>query len=260
IAQAAGPWKYQASTSFKNDEGQRLDHWGVSGTVNVDLSDTLQLVSITAYRKLKTDFFVDIDGTTAEVGDVLVSTRQHQFSQELQLKLDADKLKGVLGLYYLNEHVTSHQEAYADSYLRYVSTPLNFLRTIDDEQDTKSYAAFGQLTYDFTDALSLTAGLRYTRETKEYFRTTTATTSSPVFPAIVIKNTFVFPDNLPAPFNADNDVTYEAWTPSATLSYKPSQNTMVYGSVSRGFKSGGFTGRVNGLGDVTQEINGQRVV
>ncbi|MES2301193.1 MAG: TonB-dependent receptor, partial [Pseudomonadota bacterium] len=160
---------------FTGDKGQRLDHWGVSGTINIDLSDTLQLSSITAYRKLKTDFFVDIDATSAELGDVFVGTRQHQLSQELQLKLDADKLKGVFGLYYLNEHVTSHQEAYADSYLRYVGTPLNFLRTIDDEQDTKSYAAFGQLTYDFTDALSLTAGLRYTRETKEYFRTTTAT-------------------------------------------------------------------------------------
>lgn len=257
---AVGEWDYKASTSFTGDKGQKLDHWGVSGTINVDLSDALQLVSITAYRKLKTDFFVDIDGTTAEVGDVFVGTRQHQFSQELQLKLEADKLKGVLGLYYLNEHVTSHQEAYADSYLRYVGTPLNFLRTIDDEQDTKSYAAFGQLTYDFTDALSLTGGLRYTRETKEYFRTTTATTSSPVFPAIVIRNTFTFPDNLPAPFNTDNSVTYEAWTPSATLSYKPSRNTMVYGSVSRGFKSGGFNGRVNGLGDVTQEIDGQRVI
>ena len=257
---AVGEWDYKASTSLTGDKGQKLDHWGVSGTINVDLSDALQLVSITAYRKLKTDFFVDIDGTTAEVGDVFVGTRQHQFSQELQLKLEADKLKGVLGLYYLNEHVTSHQEAYADSYLRYVGTPLNFLRTIDDEQDTKSYAAFGQLTYDFTDALSLTGGLRYTRETKEYFRTTTATTSSPVFPAIVIRNTFTFPDNLPAPFNADNSVTYEAWTPSATLSYKPSRNTMVYGSVSRGFKSGGFNGRVNGLGDVTQEIDGQRVI
>ncbi|MFY7836053.1 MAG: TonB-dependent receptor, partial [Novosphingobium sp.] len=129
IAPASGPWEYKASTSFQNDEGQKLDHWGVSGTVNVDLSDALQLVSITAYRKLKTDFFVDIDGTTAEVGDVFVGTRQHQFSQELQLKLDADKLKGVLGVYYLNEHVKSHQEAYADSYLRYVNTPLNFLRT-----------------------------------------------------------------------------------------------------------------------------------
>ena len=257
---AAGEWDYKASTSFNNNEGQRLDHWGVAGTINVDLSDALQLSSITAYRKLKTDFFVDIDGTTAEVGDVFVGTRQDQFSQELQLKLDADKLKGVLGLYYLNEHVTSHQEAYADSYLRYVGTPLNFLRTIDDEQDTKSYAAFGQLTYDFTDALSLTAGLRYTRETKEYFRTTTATTSSPVFPAIVIRSTFTFPNNLPAPFNTADSVTYEAWTPSATLAYKPSQNTMVYASASRGFKSGGFNGRVNGIGDVTQVVNGATVI
>lgn len=257
---ATDEWDYKASTSFTGDQGQRLDHWGVSGTINVDLSDALQLSSITAYRKLKTDFFVDIDGTTAEVGDVFVGTRQHQFSQELQLKLDADNLKGVLGLYYLNEHVTSHQEAYADSYLQYVGTPLNFLRTIDDEQDTKSYAAFGQLTYDFTDALSLTAGLRYTRETKEYFRTTTATTSSPVFPAIVIKNTFVFPNNLPAPFNTANSVTYEAWTPSATLSYKPSQSTLVYASASRGFKSGGFNGRVNGVGDVTQSVNGATVI
>lgn len=257
---AAGEWDYKASTSFTGDKGQRLDHWGVSGTINVDLSDTLQLSSITAYRKLKTDFFVDIDATSAELGDVFVGTRQHQLSQELQLKLDADKLKGVFGLYYLNEHVTSHQEAYADSYLRYVGTPLNFLRTIDDEQDTKSYAAFGQLTYDFTDALSLTAGLRYTRETKEYFRTTTATTSSPVFPAIVIKSTFTFPNNLPAPFNTADSVTYEAWTPSATLSYKPSQNTLVYGSASRGFKSGGFNGRVNGIGDVTQVVNGATVI
>ncbi|CAM4084586.1 TonB-dependent receptor [Novosphingobium lubricantis] len=259
IAPAAGPWTYQASTSFTNNEGQKLDHWGVSGTINVDLSDTLQLSSITAYRKLKTDFFVDIDATSAELGDVFVGTRQHQFSQELQLKLDADKLKGVLGLYYLNEHVTSHQEAYADSFLRYVGTPLNFLRTIDDEQDTKSYAAFGQLTYDFTEALSLTAGLRYTRETKEYFRTTTPTTSSAIFP-IVITSTFVFPNNLPAPFNAADSVTYEAWTPSATLSYKPSRNTMVYASASRGFKSGGFNGRVNGIGDVTQVVNGATVV
>ncbi|ABD27582.1 TonB-dependent receptor [Novosphingobium aromaticivorans DSM 12444] len=257
---ATGEWDYKASSSFAGDKGQKLDHWGVSGTINVDLSDTLQLVSISAYRKLKTDFFVDIDATTAEVGDVFVGTRQHQFSQELQLKLDADKLKGVLGVYYLNEHVTSHQEAYADSYLRYVGTPLNFLRTIDDEQDTKSYAAFGQLTYDFTDAVSLTGGLRYTRETKEYFRTTTATTSSPIFPALVIKGTFTFPTNLPAPYNTLDSVTYEAWTPSATLSYKPSRNTMLYGSVSRGFKSGGFNGRVNGLGDVTQVVDGTTVV
>ena len=251
-----GRYDYTASTSFKNGEGQRLDHWGLSGTINVDLTDSLQLTSITAYRKLKTNFFVDIDATAAEVGDVFVGTRQHQFSQELQLKLDTEKLKGVIGLYYLNEQVNSHQEAYADSYLQYVGTPLNFLRTIDDRQNTKSYAAFGQLTYNFTEKLALTAGLRYTHEKKKYFRTTTATTTSSVVPTIRIVSTFAFPTSLPAPYNTLDEVSYDAWTPTATLSYKPTTNTLVYASASRGFKSGGFNGRVNSLADVTLAVNG----
>ena len=253
-----GPYAYKASTSFANNEGQKLDHWGVSGTVNVDLSDSLQLSSITAYRRLLSKNYVDIDATQAELGDVFVNVRQHQFSQELQLKLTADKLKGVLGVYFLNEHINSHQEAYADSYLRYLTFPLGFLRTIDDEQDTKSYAAFGQLTYAFTDQLSLTAGLRYTHEKKDYFRTTTATTSSGGTPLLV--STFTFPNSLPAPNNVAKPVTFDAWTPMVSLSYKPTENTMVYASASRGFKSGGFNGRANSLADLTQSVGGSNVL
>jgi len=255
----ASAYNYQASTSFSHGEGQRLDHWGVSGTINIDLNDTLQFSSITAYRKLHSANYVDIDATKYEVGDVFVDVRQHQFSQEFQLKLNADKLKGVLGLYYLNEHMVSHQEAYADSYLTYVTTPLNFLRTIDDEQDTKSYAAFGQLSYDLTEQLSLTAGLRYTHEVKNYWRTTTGTTASTVF-NFSIPRTFVFPTNLPAPYNTLKDVSFDAWTPSVTLAFKPREGLMFYASASRGFKSGGFNGRANSLGDVTQEVGGVTTV
>ncbi len=254
-----GPYDYKASTSFTNGEGQKLDHWGVSGTINIELGDALTLTSITAYRKLRPDLYIDIDATTAQLGDVFVGIDQHQLSQELQLKLDAGPLKGVLGLYYLNEHVVSHQEAYANSYLRYVGTPLNFLRTVDDEQDTKSYAAFGQLTYDLTDQFAVTAGLRYTHEKKDYFRTTTATTFSPTF-NFTIASTYAFPTSLPAPFNALDGASYDAWTPSLTLSYKPTPDTLLYASGSRGFKSGGFNGRVNGVADVTQEVNGQSVI
>lgn len=262
IAPAAtyGAYDYKATPSFHNGEGQRLDHWGVSGTVNVELGGPFSLTSITAYRKLRPDLYIDIDATAAQVGDVFVGIDQHQFSQELQLKLDTDRLAGVFGLYYLNEKVTSHQEAYADDYLRYVGTPLDFIRYIDDDQNLDSYAAFGQLTYDLTDQLSLTAGLRYTRETKRYHRETTALLSSPLFPAIQIPSGFVFPDDLPAPYNAQNEVTFDAWTPMASLSYKPSENIMVYASASRGFKSGGFNGRVNGLADVTLEVDGQTEV
>jgi iron complex outermembrane receptor protein len=71
---------------------------------------------------------------------------------------------------------------------------------------------------------------------------------------------FIFPNSLPAPYNTLDHVDFSAWTPSATFSFKPTRNTTLYASASRGFKSGGFNGRVNGLGDVTQVINGATVV
>jgi iron complex outermembrane recepter protein len=257
-ARPYGAYNYRASTGFGPGQGQKLDHWGVSLTANLELNDAFSLTSITAYRKLRPDFFIDIDATERELGDVFVGVRQRQFSQELQLKYENDRLNGVFGLYYLTERVRSHQEAYADDLFQLTAAvPITFTRLIDDDQKTDSYAAFGQLTYELTDRLSVTGGLRYTREKKRYDRFTTTVSTVLGGPTAGLNGlTFRFPDNLPAPFNADNDVTYEAWTPSATLSFKPTPDTLLYASASRGFKSGGFNGRVNSLTDVTQIVSG----
>ncbi len=249
-----GAYNYRASTSLATGQGQRLDHWGVSFTANVELSDAFSFTSITAYRKLRPDYYIDFDATQLQVADAFVGVHQRQFSQEFQLKYDSGPLKGVFGLYYLNENVWSHQESYDNNYLRYFGAATNFTRYIDDNQSTKSYAAFGQLTYDLTDQLSLTGGLRYTKERKQYHRST----QTLLFGALSAP--FKFPDSLPAPYNTLDHVDFDAWTPSATLSFKPTRNTTLYASASRGFKSGGFNGRVNGLGDVTQVINGATVV
>ena len=252
-----GKYDYKASTSLTDGQGQKLDHWGTSLTMNYELNDAFTLSSITAYRDLETDFFIDIDATEAELGDVFVGTRQHQFSQELQLKYGSDRLNGVFGLYYLNEKVTSHQEAYADDLFELNPlTQFTFTRLIDDDQRTKSYAAFGQLTYDITDKLAFTGGLRYTKETKRYDRFTTTISNLPLLNGLV----FRFPDDLPAPFKGDNDVSFSAWTPSASLAYKPTRDTLFYASASKGFKSGGFNGRVNSLNDVTEIVNGVAVI
>ncbi len=250
-----GPYRYRASTSLAPGQGQRLDHWGVAGTVDLELSDAVTLTSITAYRDLRPDYHIDFDATELEVADAFVGVRQHQFSQELQLKYDSGALQGVAGLYYLNESVQSHQESYDDNYLQLQATPalrvpLPFTRFIDDRQNTKSYAAFGQLTYNLTGRFSVTGGLRYTKERKRYFRTTTTDLAG------TVSAPFVFPNNLPAPFNDLDHVDFDAWTPSATLSYKPTRDTLIYATAARGFKSGGFNGRVNGLGDVTQVVDG----
>ena len=143
------------------------------GTRRVDLTDALTLKSITAYRKLKTDDYIDIDATQYQVGDVFVGVNQNQFSQEFQLDYNrASGSRAVAGLYYLKEHITSHQEAYADDLLGPLFLNSGFLRTIDDDLTTKSYAAYANASYESCRRVRLSAGIRYTSETKDYFRTT----------------------------------------------------------------------------------------
>ena len=251
-AEPFGPYNFRAATSLTPAQGQRLDHWGIGFTAAIDITDTLQFVSITGYRKLDPSFFIDIDASQFLLGDVFVGVNQNQFSQELQLKYNGSKLKGVFGLYYLNEDVRSNQIAFGNDIFTFLGGPVTFTRLIDDAQNTKSYAAFGQLTYDFTDRVAFTAGLRYTREDRRYNRFTTTISSL----AGLNNLQFRFPDNLPAPLNADNVARFDAFTPSFTLSFKPNRDTLVYASANRGFKSGGFNGRANSVNDLTLVVNG----
>ena len=258
-----GRYDFTGATSFTGDEGQELEHWGVSLNATWDLTDALTLVSISAYRSLHPEFFIDIDATRAEVGDVFVGVEQQQVSQELQLRWDTDRLDGVFGLYYLEEDLDSTQIAFADDVFSIAGVlPVTFTRTVADDQNTRSYAAFGQMSWQATDRLSLTAGLRYTRERKRYFRTTTTLSNQAAF-----RGTFTFPDSLVGnPLLAGIDLTgvdretWDALTPQASISFKPDDDTLLWISAARGFKSGGFNGRANSVTDLLQTVDGQRVL
>jgi iron complex outermembrane receptor protein len=263
IANAAGPWNRTSATDFKNGEGQEMTSWGVSGTVNAELNDMFTLVSITAYRELKPQYYIDIDATTTQTGNVKVFVDQNQFSQELQLKLASDKFDGVFGLYYLNENLASDQVAYAnDVFSLFGTVPVTFQRTVHDSQDLKSYAAYGQVTWKATDTFSVTGGLRYTDENKTYYRTTTTTSS-----LAALNGTFTFPDSLytsPAmagfDLNGIDNQGWSAWTPMITASYTVAPGQMIYATASKGFKSGGFNGRANSATDLIQVVDGVRTL
>src|SRR5689334_13968515 len=114
LAQDPSDYDFKARTTPGLPNSTKLKHWGVAGTAAYDVTDALSLKSITAYRKLHTKDYIDIDATQAQVGDVLVDVHQHQLSQEFQLAYTSDRLTGVAGLYYLSERNASHQEAYAN--------------------------------------------------------------------------------------------------------------------------------------------------
>jgi iron complex outermembrane receptor protein len=159
----------------------------------------------------------------------------------------------VLGLYYLNEHVKSDQIAFGNDLYVIGGVPATATRFVDDDQKLDSYAAFGQLTWDVTPKLSLTGGLRYTHEKKQYNRSTYLASNSALL--VFLAPPFNFPDDLPAGYD-DDTVTFHSLTPSATIAYKPTDDTMIYASASKGFKSGGFNGRANSANDITFIENG----
>lgn len=231
IAAPSDEYDFEASTSFVNGEGQELEHSGVSLTVDWAVSDAVTLKSISSVRSLETDSFIDIDATEFQVGDVFVGVDQDQFSQEFQVLYDdGGAITAVAGLYYMEEDVESDQIAFADDLLQAGGIPLAFRRDINDELETTSYAVFGQLGYAFNEQWSLTTGLRYTLDEKDYFRATTTTFD-------------------PVPFAFEDDDDWDEVTPSIALDYQQNDRTLWYLSAAKGFKSGGFNGRANTVFD-----------
>ena len=171
-------YDYTGRTTPSLPNSTELRHWGTSANVAWDVTPELTLRSITAYRELNTDDFVDIDATQLEIGDVFVGVDQNQLSQEFQAAYTGDRLTVVAGLYYLREHITSHQEAYADDLIGPLLGNPTFLRTVDDDLVTKSYAAYANATFAVTPAFRISLGGRYTSEEKDYFRTTSTFSSS----------------------------------------------------------------------------------
>jgi len=219
-------WTTSTTVGLPNKEP--LEHAGASLAATWNLSDHLTLKSISAYRRLTYDDFIDIDATPLQLGDVEVNVHQNQTSQEFQLNYSADKLNVVSGVYYLRENVSSFQQAFANAFL----TPFTFLRTINDDLHTTSWAGYVNANYAVTDKLHVSAGIRYTDESKNYFRTTTT------FSSFAALNNVTFAPPFPK-------TTWTNWSPMATVDYQVSDNAMVYARVAEGFQSGGFNGRAN---------------
>lgn len=232
-----GEWDFTARSSFGPGQGQEMEHTGASLAMEWDLSPQWMFKSITAHRQLETHSFIDIDASEYELGDVLVAIDQDQTSQEFQLLYDnGSNLQATFGAYYMQENVPSYQEAYADDLFALAGAPIDFLRTIEDDLQTTSVAAFAHVNWEFVPTWVLAAGVRWTRDEKEYDRSTSTFWGAP-FEAL----------NETVAFSAKADWT--AVTPSVSLQKHFSDNVMGYVSANRGFKSGGFNGRANTVYD-----------
>jgi iron complex outermembrane receptor protein len=208
-------------------DDNRVETRGVSATAEIGLSDALTFKSITAWRDGSTDTLIDFDNTVLPTLDVPAFYDDRQFTQELQLLFEGERLQGVVGLYYLNGRASGAFDT--------VVGLLNTTTLTSGTVDTKSYAAFGDLSFDLTDKFKVSAGARYTRDEKTgtVFRRNYTGIRSPLF-----GNAAAVPGLLRTDYT--NERSFEKFTPRVSISYEPRQDLNFYASYGQGFKSGGF--------------------
>jgi iron complex outermembrane receptor protein len=248
-----------------------LDMWGSSINVSKDVSESLKLKSITAYRNEDADFGQDQDHSPYTYLETVNHNKHDAFSEELQLTGTSfgDRLEWVAGGFFMHENAKDEFDVILGGGLydalealpaailpldptancppgptdnpflcaggpgNPVNIALDLDLTIFDHVDIDSYAGYAQGTYKFTDKLSATFGGRYTSEHKR-------------FTTMLVRNASGFV-SVPEHSIAH---TWDAFTPRLGLEYQATPDVMAYVSASRGFKSGGFNGRAQSLAEI----------
>lgn len=197
---------------------------GVSLTGEFETSFGATLTSITAYRTAKSRRETDTDGGPLNIVFSASGSDQKQFSQEVRLAGGiGDGIKYLLGAYLFRQDTENNSLSTFGPDTRFGLIRGLTGNTFGDA-DTDSVAFFGSVDWTFVPTVTLTTGVRYTDEVKRLHYQQIG------FPVIGAPN-------LPLEFDkfSATDVS-----PTFTLRWQPSRSLMIYGTASKGFKSGGW--------------------
>jgi iron complex outermembrane receptor protein len=200
--------------------------------------DSIAIESITGYTKQNDGLNIENTGGANFLPNtpIFVSRRDqtaHQFSQELRA---VSTFKGwfnfVAGLYYMHSVFDlSRQRVVLNG------TPS---QDFGAGQTLDAYAAYAEGYADITSKLRLTVGGRYTVEKKDFhiqFNNPATGLPTAQCPDATLGNNPAF-DSC-----RDPSVTFRKFTPRVILDYHLTPDVMVYGSWSRGYRSGGWNSR-----------------
>jgi iron complex outermembrane receptor protein len=174
----------------------------------------------------------------------VVDEDAEQYSLEMRLASPVDSaVKWVAGLYWFTEQVRRDESFDSQfSLLRAAGGNVTF----DQDVDSDTYAAFGQLTWPVTDALGVTAGLRYSEDRKRAHQQAVNNVPGDPTPGIPL-----FPGQ---PYDVEAQDSWTATTGKLGVDYRLDADRLLYASASKGFKSGIFPSQnnvVNAVGEAT---------
>ena len=250
---------------------------GMSARLDWDFGN-VSLTSITAYNKFERVERNDWDGGQYNDSSNINTTDLSVFSQELQLSGSTESVDWLVGAYYSTDemeeyyHYFMSDSLYGGASLVFDIAPFKLNGTgileLDTkyQQETDSSAIFGHVEWQFTGALKLTVGGRYTKEQRDWsgctyvaddnslgsfnnvlFGTTLSAGSCGTIDDRPSSPTFIL--GLLGTPDANNGLAVFTDTIDTSrmmgkigLDYTPSDNVLYYASISQAFKSGGFNG------------------
>ncbi|MDP3489800.1 MAG: TonB-dependent receptor [Phenylobacterium sp.] len=212
----------------------RVESRGVSLLGEWSASDSLTFKSISAYRAGETAGEIDFDTLPAPFLDIPARYSDHQFTQELQLLYSGDRVQAVGGLFYLSATAAGAFDTVLSQAALTIATA--------GHVDTESWSAFADVSFDLTEALTLSVGGRYTQDEKTgvVYRQNFTGIRSPLF-----GNPLAVPGLVRSNFTSTD--SYEKFTPRVSVSYDFGSELTGYASYSQGFKSGGFDMRADAI-------------
>jgi iron complex outermembrane recepter protein len=236
-------------SALDRDSGARIENESLSLTINWDLSEQLNLTSISSYDEGDWLTREDADGSPFNILHSDYGSEVRSIAQDFRLASDFDgPFNFLLGLY--GHHEDLDADVVFRTYYAFAGDANNNGTNdcLEDfatgcrnsnslNQVKNSLAAYFQGTYDITDKLSLTAGLRYTKD-----KTRLEDYDADIGFFDPINNVEVL-SAFPTVSNFSDSVEDSKWGTRIALDYHVNDGLTTYLSFTTGYRNSAFNGQ-----------------
>ncbi|WP_439133878.1 TonB-dependent receptor, partial [Pseudomaricurvus sp.] len=202
-----------------------------SATLNKDVAfGDGTITNIFGWREFSSYSITDIDSSSAFLFHSIADMEAEQYSNELRYTgTFGEKWTLTTGLYYFNNEIAydEHRLLGGGAVQQYGG----------GDYEVTSLGTFVAADYALTDQWTLTAGVRFTKEEKE---AQVANLSANVDIAGVTTGNQCNIIDGTCQFDFDDDETWNSWSPKLGFMYELEMDARIYGSWSRGYRSGGY--------------------
>ncbi|MES2495730.1 MAG: TonB-dependent receptor [Pseudomonadota bacterium] len=225
----------QSIRDVNADAPWKADNSAFGGYLRLEQeAGAFQLTSITAYDQFVRDQIDDGDNTPYIAVNQLLYSRIKQFSQELRATAKFDRLNVLIGGFFEHDSIDEANSANT------IENPLPGLPPFaprlaaDFKQKVRSLAVFTNNEYALTDQLSVIVGLRYTNDRTKIDGAAYLGADDPSGRRHLV--TPVIPVDALVASRTDGTTSFRGG-----LNWKASRDQLFYASISRGFRSGGYS-------------------